>query len=69
MRAGSGTKTLTGAGPARSGGATLAQTDTSVPADAPEASSAADLRETTAGPSWESACACPQLCLRDHERD
>jgi hypothetical protein len=69
MRADSGIKTLTGARPARCGGAGLAQTDTSVPADAPEASSAADRRGTTAGPSWESACACPQLCLRDHERD
>jgi hypothetical protein len=36
---------------------------------APEAIASPDHRGRPAGPSWESECACPELCLRDHERD
>jgi hypothetical protein len=56
------------AGAPHSGGAAVAQTQFSDPG-APEAASATEPRHAVTQPSWESACACPQLCLRDHERD
>jgi hypothetical protein len=56
------------AGAPRSGGAAVAQSQFNDPG-APEAASATEPRRAVTRPSWESACAWPQLCLRDHERD
>lgn len=59
---------LTTVGGSRSGGSAFARTEATDPGAA-EVHSSADRRGTTTWQSWESACACPQLCLRDHERD
>ena len=63
-----GVDILTTAGGSRSGGAAFALTEATGPG-VPEVHSSAEPRRAVARPSWESACACPQLRLRDHERD
>jgi hypothetical protein len=52
-----------------SGGASVTQAVTPTAAGTPVAPSAPGHVEPAAQPSWESACGCPQDCLRDHERD
>ncbi len=63
-----GVDILTIAGGSGSGGAAFAQTE-ATGLGVPELASPAERRRAVARPSWDSACECPQLCLRDHERD